>query len=66
MQLRLQNARCGRLAWLQCHFGEDDAKFGIGPTDGSVTQTAIANIGNMTEKFFKAAIEVDVANKEAP
>ena len=47
-------------------FGEDDAKFGIDPTAGSVTQTATANIGNTTEKFFKAAIEVDVANKEAP
>jgi len=47
-------------------FGEDDAKFGIGPTAGSVTQTATANIGNATGKFFKAAIEVDVTNNEDP
>ena len=47
-------------------FGEDDAKFDIGPTDGSVTQTATANISNATEKFFKAAIEVEVSNNEDP
>jgi len=47
-------------------FGTDDAKFDIGPTAGSVTQTATANISNATEKFFKAAIEVDVHNNEDP
>ena len=47
-------------------FGEDDAKFDIGPTAGSVTQTVTVNIGNATEKFFKAAIEVDVPNNEDP
>ena len=47
-------------------FGQDDAKFDIDPTAGSVTQTATANIGNATEKFFKAAIEVDVSNNEDP
>ena len=47
-------------------FGEDDAKFDIDPTAGSVTQTATANISNATEKFFKAAIEVDVSNNEDP
>jgi len=47
-------------------FGEDDAKFDIDPTADSVTQTATANIGNATEKFFKAAIEVDVPNNEDP
>lgn len=47
-------------------FGEDDAKFDIGPTAGSVTQTATANISNATEKFFKAAIEADVSNNEDP
>ena len=46
-------------------FGEDDAKFDIDPTAGSVTQTATANIGNATEKFFKAAIEVDIPNNES-
>ncbi|MBR2770839.1 MAG: hypothetical protein IKD78_02300 [Bacteroidales bacterium] len=44
----------------------DDAKFDIDPTAGSVTQTATANISNATEKFFKAAIEVDVSNNEDP
>ncbi|MBQ2632736.1 MAG: hypothetical protein IJG13_23930 [Kiritimatiellae bacterium] len=47
-------------------FGEDDAKFDIDSTAGSVTQTATANISNATEKFFKAAIEVDVSNNEDP
>jgi len=47
-------------------FGDDDAKFDIDPTADSVTQTATANIGNATKKFFKAAIEVDVSNNEDP
>ena len=46
--------------------GDDDAKFDTAPTAGSVTQTATANIGNATEKFFKAVIEVDVPNNEDP
>ena len=47
-------------------FGADDPTFATAPTTGSVTQTATANIGNATEKFFKAAIEVDVTNNEDP
>ena len=47
-------------------FVEGDAKFDAGPTADSVSQTATANIGNTTEKFFKAAIEVDVPNNEDP
>jgi len=39
-------------------FGADDPTFATPPTAGSVTQTATANIGNTTKKFFKAAIEV--------
>lgn len=47
-------------------FGADDPTFATDPTSGSVTQTATASIGNTTEKFFKAAIEVDVSNNEDP
>ena len=47
-------------------FGEDDPTFATAPTAGSVTQPATANIGNATEKFFKAVIEVDVSNNEDP
>ena len=43
-------------------FGAGDPTFATDRSAGSVTQTASANIGNATEKFFKAAIEVDVSN----
>ncbi len=46
--------------------GADDPTFATAQTAGSVTQTATANIGNATEKFFKAVIEVDVSNDEDP
>ena len=61
---------CIRQGWTiakgSVDFGEDDAKFDIDPTAGSVTQTATANIGNTTEKFFKASIEAEVPNNEGP
>ena len=47
-------------------FGADDPTFATDRNAGSVTQTATANISNVTEKFFKAVIEVDVPNNEDP
>ena len=47
-------------------FGADDPTFATDRSAGSVTQTATANISNVTEKFFKAVIEVDVPNNEDP
>ena len=44
-------------------FGADDPTFATDRSTGSVTQTATANIGNATEKFFKAAIEVDLPER---
>jgi len=61
---------CIRQGWTiakgSVDFGEDDPTFATAPTAGSVTQPATANIGNATEKFFKAVIEVDVSNNEDP